>query len=599
MTYWLSRPIEVLLQEQGIQVTDIPLRPGDTPPAPDRLDGSRDVLIIGSGYGAAMAALALAEHDQSLPEAQRRRIHVFERGDEYLPDDFPKSLRDMPTRVGVITRPGEDGLAAQPPVNAQGLWDIRIGDHVTTVMGSGLGGTSLVNASVAARTPSEVFQHWPAPDFDTPGEPADWAGHLEAVYPKIEKLLGVSTLPAAETYPKYQALERSVKALGGTLAAAPLSINFEAPGVHSANHGPCNRCGNCVLGCHSGAKGSLNMNAWPLARQLGAELFTGVTVRSLQPAPAGGWQLECQLTRAPGRRFVVHATTVILGAGSVGSTEILLRSRHTHGLGLSDTLGQKFSANGDMLMFSAGQETPVHALATAPVADAPGDSPRVPGREAPGPTIIGKACVPLASDRSKGDITLEDGSVPYPLIALWQEMLVTQSFLRRYVNDADHAWQKANPDHDPLAVSADLATRSQVLLAMGVDAAAGELTLNRSRDAVLPSLFLEEDSYFDALHARLREAEKKAFDGGHYAPSLAWEPLPEGFGEEVAGAGELGRHVLTVHPLGGCAWEKRPKRESLTPVVACSAAGMALLCIPACMCWMAPSCQAPSARIPS
>jgi len=552
MTYWLSRPVEVLLQEQGLPVTPPPVKAGEAPSAPLPLDGTRDVLIIGSGYGAAMAALALAEHDQHLPAEQRRRIHVFERGDEYLPDDFPKSLRDMPTMASVLSTPEEDALAETVERNEQALWDIRMGKGVTTIVGSGLGGTSLVNACVAARTPAAALQDWPAPLFGTMEQSGDWAAELDAVFPKIEKLLGVSTLPDAESYPKFQALQRSVKALGGSLAPAPLSISFDKPGVHSANHGPCNRCGNCVVGCHSGAMGSLNMNAWPLARQLGVTLFTGVSVRSLREAAGGGWVLECSLTRVPARRFTVHAATVILGAGSVGSTEILLRSRETHGLSLSGKLGQKFSANGDMLLFSAGQQTPVHALATAPVADVPGGKPSAPGRDAPGPTIIGKASVPLASNRSKGDITLEDGSVPYPIIALWQEMLVTQSFLRRYVDASDHAWQEAHPGHDPLAVSRDLATRSQVLLAMAHEKEHGELTLNAVRDAVLPRLQLPKASYFDALNARLRKGEKKAFDGGHYMPNLAWEPLPKGFSEAVEGVGDVGRHVLTVHPLGGC-----------------------------------------------
>ncbi len=555
MTHWLSRPVEALLQEEGVPVTEPTAQ--DAKAAPALLGRRPDVLIIGSGYGAAMAALALAEQEQRLPVAQRRRIYVFERGEEYLPQDFPKSLRDLPTRVGVTTLPDDDVLASQLEVNRLGLWDIRIGDKASVIMGNGLGGTSLVNASVAARPPAAAFGHWPAPAFGTAATAATagtWQAELEAVLPKIERLLGVATLPEAQEFPKYRALQRTVQALGGSVAPAPLSINFGAPGVHSAEHGPCNRCGNCVIGCHSGAKGALNMNAWPLARQLGVELFTGATVRALRPDAQGGWLLDCSLTRASGRQFRVQARTVILAAGSLGSTEILLRSRETHALPLSPRLGQRFSTNGDMLLFSAGENTPVQALADVPDASASGTPS--------GPTIIGKATVPLGGRRDERQITLEDGSVPYPIIALWQELLVTQSFLRRYVDSREHAWQKAHPGHDPLAVSRDLAERSQVLLAMGVDTPApgapqtawpGELRLDAVRDAVLPHLTLAEDSVFHALHERLRKAEKSAFDGGHYVPSAAWAPLPEGFGEQVEGTGDLGEHVLTVHPLGGCA----------------------------------------------
>ena len=47
----------------------------------------------------------------------------------------------------------------------------------------------------------------------------------------------------------------------------------------------------------------------------------------------------------------VHANYVILGAGSVGSTKVLLRSKE-RGLPLSDELGKRFSTNGDVLASS-------------------------------------------------------------------------------------------------------------------------------------------------------------------------------------------------------------------------------------------------------
>lgn len=48
---------------------------------------------------------------------------------------------------------------------------------------------------------------------------------------------------------------------------------------------------------------------------------------------------------------VVRASHVILGAGALGSTRILLRSKE-HGLDISDHLGKNFSTNGDVLGFS-------------------------------------------------------------------------------------------------------------------------------------------------------------------------------------------------------------------------------------------------------
>ena len=51
------------------------------------------------------------------------------------------------------------------------------------------------------------------------------------------------------------------------------------------------------------------------------------------------------------RACVISADHVVLGAGTLGSTEILLRSREK-GLPLSDRLGASFSGNGDALGFA-------------------------------------------------------------------------------------------------------------------------------------------------------------------------------------------------------------------------------------------------------
>lgn len=47
----------------------------------------------------------------------------------------------------------------------------------------------------------------------------------------------------------------------------------------------------------------------------------------------------------------VRATYVILGAGAIGSTKILLRSKE-RGLEVSDEIGKRFSTNGDVFGFS-------------------------------------------------------------------------------------------------------------------------------------------------------------------------------------------------------------------------------------------------------
>ena len=58
---------------------------------------------------------------------------------------------------------------------------------------------------------------------------------------------------------------------------------------------------------------------------------------------------------------VLHADIVVIAAGTLGSTEILLRSR-ANGLQMSNRLGRRFSANGDIIAFGYGATMPINAI---------------------------------------------------------------------------------------------------------------------------------------------------------------------------------------------------------------------------------------------
>lgn len=519
MTSWLSEPIETLLLNNDY--------PFDSPDAQQQFSLTTDILVVGSGYGAAMAALALLEPDAAGEQIQQQ-LWVFERGHEYVPDDFPKTMGDLP------------GYAGTDKVNPGGLWDLRAGDNVVTLSGRGLGGTSLVNASVAARPDAGTLNRWPGNNAAS----GTWDDRFQAHYAKLEQLLGVTQFKGTQSSRSYRALADSARELGGDVTAAPLTINFAGPTAHSADHKPCNNCGNCVIGCHSGAKGSLNMNAWPLAKQLGAELFTGITVKYLQQLSDGRWQVHCETGASAGHRLSVIASQVILAAGTLGSTEILKRSADRSELGLSAQLGQGFSTNGDALIFGIGQ----NSVASTP-ASVPGQEPPF---TQPGPTISGMASIALQSgDADSASFTMEDAVIPYPLHDVWQELLVSQALLRRFADGSESAWHRQHPEHDALARSRQLGEHSQTLLIMGLDESSGELTWEDDR---LRPVWHQpaEGGYFRQLDQRLRADESRVFDGGLYVQNMLSQPLPPGLTGVVEGAETLAGQLLSVHPLGGC-----------------------------------------------
>src|SRR5207248_6928652 len=90
----------------------------------------------------------------------------------------------------------------------------------------------------------------------------------------------------------------------------------------------CVRCGGCMVGCRYGAKNTLDRNYLFLAERLGAEILPEREVVHLRRG-GDGWEVE---TQRPGawirrRRATFRAREVVLAAGALGTTKLLLRSR--------------------------------------------------------------------------------------------------------------------------------------------------------------------------------------------------------------------------------------------------------------------------------
>src|SRR5687768_14337666 len=101
------------------------------------------VVVVGSGYGGAIAASRMARAGQ--------QVCVLERGKEFQPGEYPYSelhaLREM-----------QVDLPARHIGSRTGLYDLRVNPDISVFLGCGLGGTSLVNANVVLRAESRVME---------------------------------------------------------------------------------------------------------------------------------------------------------------------------------------------------------------------------------------------------------------------------------------------------------------------------------------------------------------------------------------------------------------------------------------------------------
>ena len=102
-----------------------------------------DVVVIGSGFGGAVAACRLAHAGRS--------VLVLERGRRWAPDDYPRD----PDDAWVWDQ--------DEPEHLNGWIDLRFMDDMWVAQGAGVGGGSLIYANVSIDAkPSSFAAGWPS-----------------------------------------------------------------------------------------------------------------------------------------------------------------------------------------------------------------------------------------------------------------------------------------------------------------------------------------------------------------------------------------------------------------------------------------------------
>lgn len=323
---WISRGLECLQAEQA--------EAGDPP---------FDVLIVGSGYGGAVAADRLSARTDA--HGRPLRIAVLERGREYLRGAFPDRLADIGGHVR-FNLPGAGRAAGQ----LEGLFDLRLGADMSVLVANGVGGGSLINAGVMLFPPPESFAQppWP-PGLD--------GAELQARADRLCAELGAGPDGGGDPFdggsaPPRRAAMRRIDPQAHRDVPLTIALQAGRRSVAGVELEPCIGCGDCATGCNHGAKISLDLNLLCRARQRGVAIYSGATVSRLR-RDGDGWALEVRHTDLSLRWRMagplrLRARRVVLAAGTLGSTEILLRSQDAQ-LRFSPCLGQRFSGNGDLI----------------------------------------------------------------------------------------------------------------------------------------------------------------------------------------------------------------------------------------------------------
>ena len=455
-----------------------------------------DVIVVGSGYGGGVAASRLARAG--------KRVAVLERGREVLTGQFPSRFSDLKNEMQLTGKNMRTG-----PSSA--IYDVRLGADMHVLVSCGLGGGSLINAGVALRPDARVFA-----DEIWPGQVAQ-DGLLDEGYRRAERWLRPQSDPKAHELTKFKALETSARALGRAPIAPRVMVSFEENTNPAGITQPaCTRCGDCCGGCNVGAKNTVALTYLPDAARHGAELYTHAAVRHVSKADDGCWQVHVRRMDVDGpapQDIVMSAPVVVLGAGTLGSTEILLRSRE-RGLALSDRLGQRFSANGDIIAFGYGAEIPIDAIGI-------GHPPKIEGVEI-GAAVSGQIEIDDENELAN-ELRVQEGVLPSVLAPVLPVLFIPNGRLLGALQSLIKGVYKG-----PFS-------KLQTFFAVSHDSASGRFVLDNDRlSLVWPTV--KDEPVYARLDAILSAIVTEA--GGSYVKN----PL--------AGT-VMGHQPATAHPLGG------------------------------------------------
>ncbi|KAI1214631.1 FAD/NAD(P)-binding domain-containing protein [Annulohypoxylon truncatum] len=491
-----------------------------------------DCVVIGSGYGGGVAASRMARAGES--------VCLLERGKERWPGEYPDSTSDS---ISQLHYSGEfaPGWLPKKIVNGgdpTGMYHVIFGNCQNAVVCNGLGGTSLMNANVYLEADKDTLrlEAWPKEIRENPD-------CLDEYYEKAAKVLQPEPYPEDwPKLPKLELLKRQAKYLSmeEKFRRVRQTTRFvNGPNSCGVEMYPSAMTGQDCTGLNDGSKNTTLVTYLADAWNWGADMFCEAEVRYITKAPEPqegyivyfAWHGRNRghfKANLHGDLMWVHAKrAVFLGAGAIGSTEILLRSKNM-GLDLSEKVGENMSGNGDMLGFGYNTDVEVNAMGR------PFPSPYHPV----GPTITGIIDNRSGHENPLDGYVIEEGAMPGALAPFLQAMLEILPGSVEPTNEGLIGKFKANlarlgtaflgPYYRKGAIE-----RTQVYLIMSHDSNQAYLTLKGDKP-VLEFVGVGRSDHVKYLNRVLEKATRAV--GGTFVQN----PFSA-----------LGPQQVTVHPIGG------------------------------------------------
>lgn len=253
-------------------------------------DLSADAVVVGSGAGGAVVAANLA--------ASGRKVVVLEAGPEVRPEEM---TRDAPRFLARYYWEG-------------GLRALGGSAQIPSMQGRCLGGSTVVNSAIMLKLPGWVREEWAAENhLDFLRGPA-----LDRAYERIFARCSVTPTPLT-VLGRRNELARDVMDAAG-LESGPLPRAVK----------DCDGAADCITGCATGKKQSMDRTYLVDAERDGAEIYTSaqaerILVENGRAAGVTGRVVDPR-TQKPSASFTVRAPLVFASAGAAQTPVLLLRS---------------------------------------------------------------------------------------------------------------------------------------------------------------------------------------------------------------------------------------------------------------------------------
>jgi choline dehydrogenase-like flavoprotein len=267
----------------------------------DRLDA--DVVIVGSGAGGSIVARALAQRGRS--------VLMLERGRHFSPKDFT-----------------EDESSQFAHLYSDGALQTSREFTFQVLQGMCVGGSTVVNNGICFDLPADVLANWNGPSLDAGLPPQA----LAASFAEVRTLIRAQSQAAVRANP-----------VTARLPGVPLQ-------AVSANLHDCLGCGYCNLGCAYNRKLSMLVTLLPRTQadfpgQL--EILPQCEAVTIDHRDRHATGVTAQLRGEGNRKLKITARTVVVAAGAIHSSRLLMSSRiggTLVGRGLAANVGSHMTA---------------------------------------------------------------------------------------------------------------------------------------------------------------------------------------------------------------------------------------------------------------